>query len=197
MALESWNYFPLFKEFYEQLGCRVVSSRPTNKDTIESGGSIVVDETCLPCKVAAGAAASLDGKVDMILIHRFVSFSSYSTNCPKYIAFPDVMKLNLRTNIISPWVDYRKTGKGLREALWDTAKSFCPNEKTFKKAYTAARRKQKRFIQLLLNYHTTPEALAVLFRGANEIDSKPAADRIQIGVIGGTELCSKTLDLRD
>ena len=184
MALESWNYFPLFKEFYERLGCKVVQSRPTNKRTIEVGGNLVVDETCLPCKVAAGAAASLEGKVDYILLHRFVSLRPYFTNCPKYIAFPDVMRLNLKTPILSPWVDYRRNKKGLKEALLETALVITGDEKTFGLAYRAALRIQQRFTKLLHRQHTTPEAFDILFKGAEEKPHRAGLEQVKVGVVG-------------
>ncbi len=184
MALESWNYLPLFKEFYERLGCDVVFSRPTNKRTIDVGGSMVVDETCLPCKVAAGAAASLDGKVDYILLHRFVSLRPYFTNCPKYIAFPDVMRLNLKTPILSPWVDFRRTRKGLEEALKETALVIKGSEEGFLAAFRSARKLQRRFTKILYNRHTTPEAYEILFNGADEEPNHPDQEMIRVGVVG-------------
>ena len=184
MALESWNYFPLFKVFFEHLGCKVVTNGPTNKQIIETGGNIVVDETCLPCKVAAGASVSLDGKVDYILLHRFVSLRPYFTNCPKYIAFPDIMRLNLKTPILSPWVDYRRTKKGLEDALAEAAVIITEDKKAIKKAFRAAREVQARFLKLLYQQNTTPEAFDILFNNAEATKNRPIGSQVCIGVVG-------------
>lgn len=184
LALESWSYFPLFKVFYEHLGCNVITSHPTNKRTIETGGNLVVDETCLPCKVAAGAAASLDGKVDFILLHRFVSLRPYFTNCPKYIAFPDIMRLNLKTPILSPWVDYRRNKKGLEEALAKTAITITGDEKAIKEAFRAARKVQNRFVKLLYKHKTTPEAFDIIFSDAADDRRHSGHNQVCIGVVG-------------
>jgi len=162
----------------------VVTNRPTNKQIIETGGTIVVDETCLPCKVAAGASASLDGKVDYILLHRFVSLRPYFTNCPKYIAFPDVMRLNLKTPILSPWVDYRRNKKGLEDALAETAMTITGDEKAIKRAFRAAKEVQARFLKLLYQQNTTPEAFDILFNNGEATKNRPAVKQLCIGVVG-------------
>lgn len=184
MALESWNYFPLFKVFFEHLGCKVVTNQPTNKQIIETGGTIVVDETCLPCKVAAGASAALDGKVDYILLHRFVSLRPYFTNCPKYIAFPDIMRLNLKTPVLSPWVDFRRTRKGLEDALAEAAMVITEDKKVIKRAFRAAKEVQARFLKLLYLQNTTPEAFEILFNNGEVTKNRPDGNQVCIGVVG-------------
>ncbi len=184
MALESWSYYPLFRVFFENIGCKVTASPPTNKRTIEVGGNMVVDETCLPCKVAAGASASLEGKVDYILLHRFVSLRPYFTNCPKYIAFPDIMRLNLKTPILSPWVDFRRDKKGLEDALRESSAIFTSDQREFKKAYRSALDAQRRFTKLLYGGHSSPEAFDIIFKNAAPVRRIEGKDQIRIGVVG-------------
>ena len=69
-ALLYYQYFPMWKTFFEELGGKVVISPPTTKDIIASGASRVVADTCLPVKVFLGHVLSLIGWSDHRMGHR-------------------------------------------------------------------------------------------------------------------------------
>ena len=43
-----YDYYPLWKTFYECLDAEVIISKPTNKKILDQGIKNTVDEACLP-----------------------------------------------------------------------------------------------------------------------------------------------------
>lgn len=68
------EYFPLYANFFRELGFQVVSSEPTNKHIIDLGLENVAGEPCFPFKVMHGHVARLlEQDVDMIFCPRVIS----------------------------------------------------------------------------------------------------------------------------
>lgn len=89
-SLLYYYYGDIWREFFRRLGADVVVSGETSQSTIEQGG--LVDEVCLPLKVAAGHACELKGKVDYIFLPRIVSLAAGQYTCPQIIGLPDVVR---------------------------------------------------------------------------------------------------------
>jgi predicted nucleotide-binding protein (sugar kinase/HSP70/actin superfamily) len=94
------------------------------------------------------------------------------------------MRLNLETPILTPWVDYRRTKKGLEEALGEAVGVFTDDEKAIRSAFKSAKRLQRWFVRLLHRQIATPEAFNILFEGAEEVRHSPSHDQVRIGVVG-------------
>lgn len=95
------NYI-LWKTFFEGLGCTLILSPITNKDIIEDGKNLSVDEACLPSKVYLGHIKYLSNKCDYILVPRICNYGKGNRVCMKfngiydvvYNVFPDINILN-------------------------------------------------------------------------------------------------------
>uniref|UniRef100_A0A7C6AAH9 DUF2229 domain-containing protein n=1 Tax=candidate division WOR-3 bacterium TaxID=2052148 RepID=A0A7C6AAH9_UNCW3 len=96
-ALYFYYHFPLFKTFFEGLGCEVVISPKTNKAILQTGIEHSPPEICLPVKAFIGHITYLVDKVDYIFIPRITNIKeSRSTpggfGCPKAICLPDLIR---------------------------------------------------------------------------------------------------------
>ncbi|MCR4424966.1 MAG: acyl-CoA dehydratase activase-related protein [Firmicutes bacterium] len=102
-----YEFYPLWEEFLETLGVRVVVSPPTNKAIVDLGVKSCVDEVCLPVKVFMGHAAYLDGRVDALFVPRVVSVERRSFICPKMMGLPDMVRARLqcKSRVIDTCVD--------------------------------------------------------------------------------------------
>ena len=67
-ALLYYQYYLMWKAFFEHLGAEVVVSEPTTRATLIEGAGRVVADTCLPAKVFVGHVVSLVGQCDCIFI---------------------------------------------------------------------------------------------------------------------------------
>lgn len=91
-ALLYYYYFPLWKTFYEELGCEIVLSPKTNKNILDLGVKTCVDEACLPIKVFHGHVESIKDKVDFLFIPRNTSLTYGEFTCPKLCGLPEMIK---------------------------------------------------------------------------------------------------------
>ena len=102
------NYI-LWKTFFEGLGCTLILSPMTNKDIIEEGKNISVDEACLPSKVYLGHIKYLSNKCDYILIPRICNYGKGNRVCMKFNGIYDVVhNLFPDTKLLDYNIDYLK-----------------------------------------------------------------------------------------
>jgi predicted CoA-substrate-specific enzyme activase len=94
---------PFWHAFFTSLGCRVVLSDRTSRQTVNRGLEAAAAETCFPAKVAIGHVQDLiDKQVDLLFLPSFVRFpsaygdASYSQACPYAQALPYLAKAALR-----------------------------------------------------------------------------------------------------
>ena len=183
LGLESWTYLPLYRAFLEGLGQKVVINSPTNKATVDLGSKAIVDETCLPCKIEAGAALQLDPIVDFLFVPRLVSLRKGITNCPKMIAMPDLLNQRCKNDVIAPLVDIRRDKKSLIKAIRETGARITPDGHQVYKAWYGALYTYHHYKQLMKGHLTPREAIAVL-SGENILQPKPVPGQIKIGLVG-------------
>ncbi|MBO8127269.1 MAG: hypothetical protein H0Z38_08565 [Firmicutes bacterium] len=119
-ALLFYELFPLWREFFTSLGCEVITSQPTSKETLNAGASAAVDETCLPIKIMYGHILELQGKCDFIFLPRLVSIEPNSYICPKFMGLPDIVRGLGVQGVIEPTVDLRNP-KEYWQRLWQAA----------------------------------------------------------------------------
>lgn len=95
-ALLYYYYFPLWKTFFESLGCEVVVSNETTKQTLDKGTKVTAPELCVPMKICSGHVIELlEEKVDYIFLPRMVSIHKQETFCPKFLGLPDMMRYTI------------------------------------------------------------------------------------------------------
>ena len=92
-ALFYFLYYPFWRTFFENLGCEVVISQPTNKLSLDLGVQEAVNDACLPIKLYHGHVAELKDKVDILFLPRMVSVRKLDaeTFCPKFLGLPDMI----------------------------------------------------------------------------------------------------------
>ena len=183
LGLETWTYLPLFKTYLESLGQTVVINKPTNKSLVELGSEAIVDETCLPCKIEAGAALILDGQVDYIFLPRLVSIARGLTNCPKMISMPDLLRARCKSEVIDPTVDIRRDPKSLLRAVRETGELFTRDGHKVYEAWQKAVHAYRCYKNLLKNHLMPKEAIEVL-SGKKAPEFHPDKGQLKIALIG-------------
>lgn len=159
-ALLFYQYFPMWRTFFEKLGLQVVASGHTTKGILEKGVRLCVDEACLPVKVAFGHVAELKN-VDFIFLPRLVSVSPGEYICPKFLGFPDMVKQC--TNDLPPLVmtninQYRREGD-LFTAFSEIGSLLKSSPARVYLAYREALQAHKRYVSLLQRGHMPEDAV--------------------------------------
>ncbi len=147
-ALLYYEYYPLWKTFFEELGAEVVLSAKTNKKIIESGLTYCVNEACLPVKIFHGAVSDLIGKVDCVFLPRIISVAKREYICPKFSGLPDMIRSSLPNlpPVIDTEINLRLSDKTLKEAFIYTGKFITDNIAKIIKAYHKALRAHGDFV---------------------------------------------------
>ncbi len=126
-ALSYYNYFPFWYGFFTDLGIEIVLSDVTTKQTMSSGASLVVPETCLPIKVYVGHIINLlDKGADKIFVPCIQSTAPKIYNCSKIRGLPDLVRNVIKRDftIIEATLDKSEKNKGLYKFLAEAVKPF-------------------------------------------------------------------------
>ena len=91
-ALLYYRYRVFWETFFQELGFEIVVSEPTNREILEQGAALAIDEACLSLKVYLGHVAALVGKCDFILIPRISNFGRHRNMCTRFEALPDLTR---------------------------------------------------------------------------------------------------------
>lgn len=97
-AMLYYQYGTIWKAFFEALGVKTVLSPPTNREILEEGIRLSVDETCLSAKVFMGHVHALIGKCDYIFIPRYSSFRHDEVFCTRFEGLYDQTRNIFRTS---------------------------------------------------------------------------------------------------
>ena len=91
-ALLYYRYERLWKTFFRELGCDVVTSPETNQAILAQGVALSVGECCLPVKVYLGHVAYLANHCDHILVPRFETLGKGEEFCVRFWGLPDIVR---------------------------------------------------------------------------------------------------------
>lgn len=171
-----YDYYLLWKGFFNNLGVEVITSPKTNKDILNMGVLSCVDEACLPVKVFHGHVDYLKDKVDYIFIPKFISIYKMEYCCPKHLGLPDMIKHSVEglPEVIAPIINLRKSTNSLRKSILYTGKYFTNRTSRILKAYDKA---YKRFV----------EYNELLAHGVIPIDAVGLSDSINLKTKGHQE----------
>lgn len=135
-----YQYYPLWKTFFEELGAEITVSDYTNKKILDDGVKTCIDEACLAVKIFYGHVINLKDKVDCIFIPRFTSISKNEYICPKFGGLPDMVKNTVKDlpEVIDIEVNLRKSKGNALKAAIKTGKYFCDSKKKIKTAFEKA-----------------------------------------------------------
>ncbi|MFZ5627180.1 MAG: acyl-CoA dehydratase activase-related protein [Bacillota bacterium] len=120
-ALLYYSYNPFWTEFFRQIGAEPILSPETNKEILDAGVRLAVDEACLPVKVFLGhVQALINLGVDYLFIPRLVAVEKRAYICPKFLGLPDMARacLKLPVPLLKPTINLN----GGRRQLWLAAR---------------------------------------------------------------------------
>ena len=109
-GLHYYYYNNIWKSFFENIGCEVIISPPTNREIINNGIKYANDEMCLALKIYLGHVAYLKDKCDYILVPRIDKYDLNNQTCTNFLALYDIVKNIFNRRILNYNIDY-KTGE--------------------------------------------------------------------------------------
>ena len=142
-----YDYFTLWKAFFQKLGIEVITSGNTNKQILNQGIRHCVDEACLPVKAYHGHVDSLKNKVDVIFLPRLISICKNEYICPKFCGLPEMIKnsINNLPPLLIANINLRKSENSLINSFIKTGKYFSNDKNKIIYAYNYALKKQQEY----------------------------------------------------
>ena len=164
-ALLYYEFFPLWKTFFETLGAEVVVSKPTTRRTIENGSQYTVDEACLPFKVHRGHVIELRDKVDYIFVPRIASSKKSEYMCAKFLGLPDTVR-NTVQGLDGKIIDtnFDANSMLLRKSFYELGERVAPRSRNIRIAYKKALKAQEEFYKAAQKIQS-PENITRLLDG--------------------------------
>ena len=143
-ALLYYRYAVLWKAFFQELGVETVTSPPTDRDILERGAALAIDEACLSLKIYLGHVAALAGRCDYILAPRVSNFGRHRSMCTRFESTPDLVRSVFRdagVKLLSYNVDeeQRQTEE---DAFTELGRALGFSAKAAKRAYRQAQKAQ-------------------------------------------------------
>ena len=126
-GMSFYNDYPFYYGFFTDLGIKIVLSDITTKQTMSSGSSLVVTETCLPIKIYIGHVLNLlDKGIDKILVPSIQSIAPKIYNCSKIRGLPDLVRNVVKRDftMIEATLDKSEKNQGLYEFLSEMVAPF-------------------------------------------------------------------------
>jgi predicted nucleotide-binding protein (sugar kinase/HSP70/actin superfamily) len=181
-ALFYYQYYPLWKTFFEELGAEIVLSDYTTKSIMDEGSKTCVDEACLPIKVFHGHVMNIKDKVDYLFIPRFTSVSKNEYVCPKFGGLPDMIRHTIKglPPIIDKEVNLRKSGKNAIKAVYEVGGFFTKNQNKIKRAYRKALESYREFREKIKEGVLPCDILDKKLRTVKKYDGR----KLKIAVVG-------------
>lgn len=142
-----YDYYPLWKTFYEHLGAEVVLSKPTNKQILDQGVKNTVDEACLPVKIFNGHVMDLKDRVDYIFVPKMMSVYEKEYICPKFCGLPEMVvhSINDLPPLIDVEINFNKSRKNLDETIYKFGYYITNDKGKIKRAYAEALKSYQRY----------------------------------------------------
>lgn len=192
-ALLFYQYFPMWKTFFEELGAEVVTTEETRRTTLASGSARVVAETCLPTKVFVGHAISLVGKADYVFIPSIRSLEPQVYNCSKFLGLPDLVRGVVKESppILDIEIDVNKGERKVREQIHALGRHFTRNPFRINGAYKKALAVDRSYLDLMRARRLSPPEAIEIVTGVKTEDqscgerswlSEPDA-RVRVGLV--------------
>ena len=190
-ALLYYQYYPMWKTFFETLGAEVVVSPPTTQAILSAGSSRVVADTCLPVKVFCGHVLALMGECDYIFVPAVRSVKNKIFNCSKFLGLPDMTKAVIpkSPHILDTDIDINKGKRELYQAIYKLGRRFTWNPFKVRQASIAAWQADLKYKQLMSKHGLTPPPAIERISNTTEVESKTPSDnppptQATIAVIG-------------
>ena len=190
-ALLYYQYYPMWKSFFEGLGAEVVVSPPTTQAMLSSSSSRVVADTCLPVKIFLGHVLSLADKCDYIFIPAIRSVKRKVYNCSKFLGLPDVSQAVIPESppILDIEIDINRGKRKLYQAIYQLGRHFTWNPAKVRQASVTAWQAYLNYQQLMSSRRlTSPQAIERLSdtmeAGPETYPGDPTSTKATIAIIG-------------
>lgn len=189
-ALLFYNYYPMWKTFFEELGAQVVTSHTTTRRIVDTGVLSTVDEACLPVKIFHGHVADLVGRCDQVFVPRLVSVESRAYICPKFMGLPDMVQQAFKgsSRILTPCFDLSRSRRKFYASIWELGRRFTSSPLKIYDAYRKARRELDRYSAEMARGFTPLEILEgedTKAQAACTIDAPTSeGEELRIAVLG-------------
>jgi len=141
-AMLYYRYRTLWRAFFQELGMETVISAPTDRDIMERGTALAIDEACLSLKIYLGHVAALVGNCDYILTPRVSNFGRHRSMCTRFESMPDLVRNVFRDSgqkFLSYEVDEEQK-KDEEDAFVEMGKALGCSAKAAIKAYKQAKK---------------------------------------------------------
>ncbi|HPF17489.1 MAG TPA: acyl-CoA dehydratase activase [Thermotogota bacterium] len=158
-----YQRFPYWRTFFEELGFRIILSKPSDRPMVSKALSMLVAETCFPVEVMHGHIHDLIEKnCDYIFTPFVVDVPSddqnptANYNCPWVQSYPFMIKGSLKgqpgeEKFLIPTIHFKYGKKKLLKDLFEFMQgSFGMDYKYVKKAEERAEKAQKQFERSLI-----------------------------------------------
>lgn len=164
-ALLFYQYYPMWRTFFEQVGAQVVVSPRTSKAILAQGSAHLVSETCLPTKVFCGHVASLAGKADFVFVPAIRSLERNVYNCSKFLGLPDLVQGTIpeRPEVLTIDIDVNLGRGSVLHQLTRLGSRFTRNPFRIKRAVDAAMEADRGYRDLMATGLTPFEALERIY----------------------------------
>lgn len=145
-----YEYYPLWKTFFEMAGLDLVASPPTTRRVLDAGVVAAVDEACLPVKAYLGHCVEVASRSDVVFVPRIVSVERGAYTCPKLLGIPDMARaLRRGFEVLSVVVDYTRRGHDWFSAAMEMAAATGIPRFRAVRAWLAAVSEYRRFSRTL------------------------------------------------
>jgi len=164
-ALLYYQYYPMWKTFFEGMGVEVVVSPTTTQTMLAKGSARVVADTCLPVKVFLGHVISLVNMCDYVFIPAVRSIKSQVYNCSKFLGLPDMTKAVVpeAPPILEIDIDINQGTRKLYQAIYQLGRNFTWNPVRVRQASLAAWQAHMGYRKMMTErVMTPPEAIEVI-----------------------------------
>lgn len=146
-----YKYYPLWKNFFENLGADVILSENTNRKILDLGVKLCVGEACLPVKIYHGHVKVLCDSADVIFVPRIMSICRNEYICPKFCGLPEMIKNSVPDTpyILDTIINLRKSDRTIIDSIMHAGSVITKNKSRIMVAYKEALLEQARFESLL------------------------------------------------
>lgn len=180
--------YPFWHTFFTELGCAVIPSPLTTKNSLDLGVAEAVNDACLPIKLYHGHVAELKGQVDVLFMPRMVKVRKMETEvfCPKFLGLPDMIRNSISDlpRIIDERIDLSRG----RFPLWQVCRKIAGQLECrgliVRRAYRQARKKQELFQQYLATGLAVEEAITAVTMGKKVADRQEVKPDLNLAVLG-------------
>ena len=157
-ALLYYQYYPMWKTFFEEIGAELVVSPPTTQTMLSEGSLRVVADTCLPVKVFCGHVLSLIGKCDYIFVPVVRSVKRRVYNCSKFLGLSDMTKAVIPEcpPVLDIDIDINKGRREMYRAIYRLGGHFSRNPFRVRQAAMAAWQTHLVYQRLMSSHELTP-----------------------------------------